>query len=53
MLKRWLVRAYTKTGIYAEIVSAATEQDAKRIARPALKRMAFGRIIRIEACLDD
>lgn len=40
----YLVRAYTRTGIYAEIVNAASERAALHAARPALRRIAFGRI---------
>lgn len=46
----YLVRAYTKTGIYSKIVTAADERAAFRRARPALRHMAFGRIVDWYVC---
>jgi hypothetical protein len=38
------VKAYTKTGVYAVVVSADNARAALAKAKPELKRMAFGRI---------
>lgn len=39
------VRAYTRTGIYSELVHADSYEEALRKASPALRKMAFGTIL--------
>lgn len=49
---RFLVRAYTRTGIYADIFEANSGEEALRLAKPYLRQMAIGRILYWKVELD-
>jgi len=42
MTRTYLVRAYTKTGVYSHTVEASSEADALLITKPILRRMLRG-----------
>lgn len=48
-MKRYAVRAYTKTSIYAAKVEAKNEKHACKIGRELLQKQAFRRLTRVFA----
>lgn len=50
--KVWLVRGYTKTGIYAEVVMAATKQAALREGMAKIAKLnPVGKVLQYTATL--
>jgi hypothetical protein len=52
-MQNYLVRGYSRTGIYAEVVPAESERAALTVAKPRLIEMAFGRITKYTVEVDN